>query len=48
MLSQKGYLRGFDTIDISFNCLKQKELKHNQKYSIFYWIQKNRGESLTF
>jgi len=48
VLSQKGYLRGFDTIDISFNCLKQKELKHNQKYSIFIGSKKIEGKVLLF
>lgn len=48
VLSQKGYLRGFDTIDISFSCLKNKELKHNQKYSIFIGSKKIEAKILLF
>ena len=29
IITKKGFLRGFDTIDISFKCLKYKKLKHN-------------------
>ena len=35
LISKKGFLRGFDNIDISFKTLPNKELKHNQTYSIF-------------
>ena len=48
ILSQKGYLRGFDTIDISFDCLKDKELKHNQNYSIFIGSKKIEAKILLF
>ncbi len=48
VLSQKGYLRGFDTIDISFDCLKEKELKHNQKYSIFIGSKKIEAKILLY
>ena len=48
VLSQKGYLRGFDTIDISFNSLKDRELKHNQSYSIFIGSRKIEGKILLF
>ena len=30
IITKKGFLRGFDTIDISFKCLKNKKLNHNQ------------------
>ncbi len=48
LISKKGYLRGFDTIDISFKSLKSKELKHNQNYSIFIGSKKIEGKVLLF
>ncbi|WP_072682367.1 selenocysteine-specific translation elongation factor [Arcobacter sp. LA11] len=48
VISKKGYLRGFNTIDISFNSLKDKELKHNQNYSIFIGSKKIEGKVLLF
>jgi len=48
IISQKGYLRGFDTIDISFECLKDRELKHNQNYSIFIGSKKIEAKILLF
>jgi len=36
LLSQKGYIRGFKTIDISFQTLgKNKRVKHNHNYTIY-------------
>ncbi|PLY06186.1 MAG: selenocysteine-specific translation elongation factor [Arcobacter sp.] len=48
VISKKGYLRGFDTIDISFDSLKNRELKHNQSYSIFIGSKKIEGKILLF
>ncbi len=48
LISKKGYLRGFDTIDISFKTLKDKKLKHNQNYSIFIGSKKVEGKVLLF
>ncbi|MGA1933747.1 selenocysteine-specific translation elongation factor [Arcobacter sp. YIC-464] len=48
LLSKKGFLRGFDMIDISFNTLKQKELKHNQKYTLFIGSKKLEVRVLLF
>lgn len=48
IISKKGYLRGFDTIDISFRALKTKTLKHNQNYSIFIGANKIDGKVLLF
>jgi selenocysteine-specific elongation factor len=48
MISKKGYLRGFDTIDISFKCLKNRELKHNQTYSVFIGSKKIEAKILLF
>lgn len=35
IISKKGYLRGFDQIDIAFKNLKSKELTHNNVYTIY-------------
>ena len=48
VISKKGYLRGFDSIDISYDCLKNRELKHNQKYSIFIGSKKIEAKILLF
>ncbi len=48
IISKKGFLRGFDTIDISFESLKEKELKHNQNYSIFIGSKKIEGKILLY
>lgn len=48
VISKKGYLRGFDTVDISFKALKGKKLKHNQNYSIFIGSKKIEGKILLF
>ena len=53
--SKKGYLRGFDSIDISFGALKDKFLHHNRHYSVYIGSRKidakvllyNSEESLT-
>ncbi len=48
LISKKGFLRGFNTIDISFKTLKGKELKHNQNYSIFIGSRKIESKILLF
>lgn len=48
VISQKGYLRGFDTIDISFKALKNKKLTHNQNYSVFIGSKKVEAKVLLF
>lgn len=48
IITKKGYLRGFDTIDISFKCLKDKSLKHNKMYSLFIGSKKLEVKVLLF
>jgi selenocysteine-specific elongation factor len=48
LISKKGFLRGFDNIDISFKSLPNKELKHNQTYSIFIGSKKVEAKVLLF
>lgn len=48
LLSKKGYLRGFNTIDIHFNALKNKTLKHNQPYTLFIGSKKVDAKILLF
>jgi len=48
LLSQKGYLRGFNTLDIHFNALKNKTLKHNQTYTVFIGSKKIDAKILLF
>ena len=40
MISKKGFLRGFDQIDISYTTLKNRELTHNSIYSIYLGSKK--------
>ncbi|AXH14687.1 selenocysteine-specific translation elongation factor [Malaciobacter mytili] len=48
LISKKGFLRGFDTLDISFKCLKGKELHHNRVYSLFIGSKKVEVKVLLF
>lgn len=48
LISKKGYLRGFNTIDISFNCLKGKKLQHDTQYSLFIGSLKTEVKVLLF
>ncbi|TLP35537.1 selenocysteine-specific translation elongation factor [Arcobacter arenosus] len=48
LISKKGFLRGFNSVDISFRALKGKKLKHNQNYSIFIGSKKVEGKTLLF
>jgi selenocysteine-specific elongation factor len=40
MISKKGFLRGFKQIDITYKTLKDKELIHNNMYSIYLGSKK--------
>jgi selenocysteine-specific elongation factor len=40
IISKKGFLRGFNQIDISYNTLRDKELLHNALYSIYLGSKK--------
>ncbi|MCT7528592.1 selenocysteine-specific translation elongation factor [Aliarcobacter cryaerophilus] len=48
IITKKGFLRGFDTIDISFKCLKNKKLNHNQTYTLFIGSKKIDTKVLLF
>ena len=48
LLSNKGYLRGFTSIDISFSSLEGKSLKHNQNYTIYIGSRKLEAKILLF
>lgn len=48
LITKKGYIRGFDGIDISFKCLKNKKLNHNQTYTLFVGAKKIDVKVLLF
>ena len=48
LITKKGHIRGFDGIDISFKCLKNKKLNHNQTYSLFIGAKKIEVKVLLF
>lgn len=48
LITKKGYIRGFDGIDISFKCLKNKKLNHNQTYTLFIGAKKIDVKVLLF
>ncbi|WP_415395992.1 selenocysteine-specific translation elongation factor [Sulfurimonas sp. CS5] len=48
VISKKGYLRGFNSIDISFKTLKDKFLHHNRHYSIYIGSRKIDAKVLLF
>ncbi|MCG3718345.1 selenocysteine-specific translation elongation factor [Aliarcobacter butzleri] len=48
LITKKGYIRGFDGIDISFKCLKNKKLNHNQTYTLFIGAKKVDVKVLLF
>ncbi|RBQ27980.1 selenocysteine-specific translation elongation factor [Aliarcobacter vitoriensis] len=48
LITKKGFIRGFDEIDISFKCLKNKKLNHNQKYTLFIGAKKSEVKVLLF
>lgn len=48
LITKKGFIRGFDGIDISFKCLKNKKLNHNQTYTLFIGAKKVDVKILLF
>jgi len=48
VISKKGYLRGFDSIDISFSALKDKFLHHNRHYSLYIGSRKIDAKVLLY
>ena len=48
LITKKGHIRGFDGIDISFKCLKDKKLNHNQTYTLFVGAKKVDVKILLF
>lgn len=48
VISKKGYLRGFDSIDISFSALKDKFLHHNRHYSVYIGSRKIDAKVLLY
>jgi selenocysteine-specific elongation factor len=48
LITKKGHIRGFDGIDISFKCLKDKRLHHNQTYTLFIGAKKVEVKVLLF
>ncbi len=48
VISKKGYLRGFNLVDISFKTLNKKFLHHNRNYSIYIGSKKIDAKILLF
>jgi selenocysteine-specific elongation factor len=48
LITKKGHIRGFDGIDVSFKCLKDKTLHHNQTYTLFIGAKKVEVKVLLF
>ncbi|MFA9238636.1 MAG: selenocysteine-specific translation elongation factor [Candidatus Paceibacteria bacterium] len=48
LITKKGHIRGFDGIDISFKCLKDKKLNHNQIYTLLIGAKKVEVKVLLF
>ncbi|MFT7004100.1 MAG: selenocysteine-specific elongation factor [Sulfurimonas sp.] len=48
LISKKGYLRGFNAIDISFKSLPKKFLHHNRNYSVYIGSKKIDAKVLLF
>ena len=48
VLSKKGYLRGFESIDVSFKALKGLKLSHNRIYTIYLGAKKFEAKVLLF
>jgi len=48
LIGKKGYLRGFNSIDISFKALKDKFLHHNRYYSVYIGSRKIDAKVLLF
>ncbi|WP_298754193.1 selenocysteine-specific translation elongation factor [uncultured Arcobacter sp.] len=48
LITKRGYVRGFDGIDISFSCLKDKKLLHDKTYTLFIGAKKVEVKTLLF
>ncbi len=48
LITKKGLMRGFDEIDISFSCLSDKKLNHNQIYTLFIGAKRVEARALLF
>ena len=48
LITKKGFVRGFDEIDIYFKCLKDKNLHHNKTYTLFIGAKKVDVKVLLF
>lgn len=48
LISKKGFLRGFNSVEISFDTLPEKELFHNREYTIYIGSKKLNGKILLF
>tara|TARA_B100001063_G_scaffold244631_1_gene277898 strand:+ start:1 stop:1560 length:1560 start_codon:yes stop_codon:yes gene_type:complete len=48
LITKKGFIRGFDEIDISFKALKGKKLHHNKSYTVFIGAKKLEAKVLLF
>ncbi|MCV6608451.1 MAG: SelB C-terminal domain-containing protein, partial [Campylobacterales bacterium] len=48
LICQKGFLRGFDSVDIYFESLDLKKLIHNREYSVFIGSKKLNGKVLFY
>ena len=48
LITKKGYVRGFDGVDISFSCLKDKKLLHDKTYTLFIGAKKVEVKTLLF
>lgn len=48
LITKRGYVRGFDGVDISFSCLKDKKLMHNKLYSLFIGAKRIEVKALLF
>ncbi len=48
LITKKGFVRGFDEIDISFKALKGKKLNHNKSYTVFIGAKKLEAKVLLF
>ena len=48
LISKKGYLRGFKSIDISFNALGDKLVHHNRDYAIYIGSRKINAKILLY
>jgi len=48
ILSKKGFLRGFNQIDISYKNLKEKTLIHNANYSVYLGSRRIEAKILLF